>query len=162
MDENIQHLLNLPQVSQSLDFTCGAACFACMHQYFFKESYGELYFAEKLGTLKLGYTAPESIVDLAKEYSLHSELKIGSKFDDLTHAFFRSAVVFVTWWDEDAGHYSLVKSIESKSILLMDPWSAREGKDKRLALEEFQNYWDMRGRKMISVRRNKEIGRAHV
>ena len=144
--------MDLPDIAQSLDFTCGAACFESMYQYFYGKPCGELYFAKQLGTMELGYTAPESIVKLARYYGLLSELKHSAELSDLVEAISRGAVVFVTWWDEDAGHYSLVKKIDEDSILLMDPWTARNLSDNCVALESFLSNWKLRGAKMISVR----------
>lgn len=57
----------------------------------------------------------------------------------------------ISWWYEDSGHYSLVKSIDESHILLMDPWEAREGKDNLLTLADFENLWTQRGAVLISV-----------
>jgi len=141
--------LELPDVPQALDYTCGAACFDSMYRYFFRESPGEMFFAEQLGTLKLGYTDPESIPILAKKYGLKAEITLNAQFQDLVGAFSERKVVFVTWWDEDAGHYSLIKKIERDHITLMDPWTARESRDNRLPLEYFLANWRLRGSKMI-------------
>jgi len=149
--ENHSDSIALPDVPQKLDFTCGAACFESMYQYFFKESKGELYFAEKLQTLKLGYTPFENIVPLAETYGLHAESKENAELCDLRNAFKNKAVIFVTWWDEDAGHYSLVKSIDRNHITLMDPWTARGSMENKLDLTVFIPNWKLRGSKAIFV-----------
>lgn len=143
--------MELPLVAQRLDFTCGAACFDSMFKYFHGWSPGEMYFAEKLGALKIGYTPPESIVRLAEFEGLHAELKRGATLSDLEAALVEGHVVFVTWWDEDAGHYSLVKALQPDSVLLMDPWKAREGSNNRLNLDFFVENWKARGSVMIRV-----------
>lgn len=143
--------LNLPLVAQSLDYTCGAACFESMFRHLRGQSFGELYFAEKLNSLKLGHTPPESIIELAKSYQFNCIMTEGSKIDDLRHAFSRREVIFITWWDEDAGHYSLIENLANESITLMDPWTAREGLINFMILEDFLPMWKIRGAKMIRV-----------
>ncbi len=145
--------VEVPLVAQSLDYTCGAACFASLYQYFSRSGCGEMYFAEQLGTLALGYTPPENIVALAKTYGFRSELSLDTKFSSLKKMCAPGTVVLVTWWDEDAGHYSIVKQIERTHIVLMDPWTARKGLDNRLPLKDFLSFWRLRGKKMISVTR---------
>lgn len=151
-EKNTVEALDLPQVPQSLEFTCGAACFESMYHYFKGISLGELHFAEKLGTLDLGYTHPERIAELAADYGFFVELSKEASFEMLKEKFYEHGVVFITWWDEDAGHYSLVKNINKDSILLMDPWMARQGKDKRLKITQFQEHWKARGSVMISIK----------
>lgn len=145
-------MVELPLIAQTLDHTCGAACFESMFRVLRHESRGELFFAEELGTLELGYTPPENVVKLAKKYQFQCNSVTDGTLDDLQSALARDEVVFVTWWDEDAGHYSLVQSIDLTSIELMDPWLAREGRTNRMQLVDFLQYWRMRGSRIISVR----------
>ena len=146
--------LALPSVAQTLDFTCGAACFDSMFKYFTGSSPGEMHFAEELGSLALGYTPPENIVELARHYGFFCEMKVSAQISDLVAPLGRGEVVFVTWWDEDAGHYSLVKGLEREHIILMDPWLARDGWDNRLAIRDFFPNWMARGCRMIRVHSN--------
>lgn len=143
--------MRLPLVPQTLDYTCGAACFESMYRFFKGTSPGEMFFADQLGTFALGYTRPERIVELALSYGFQSSLHEEATLNDLVQAISQGEVVFVTWWDEDAGHYSLVESIDLTSIVLMDPWTARELKENRLAIDFFLSQWNERGRKMIRV-----------
>jgi len=143
--------LDLPQVAQSLDFTCGAACFESMYRYFNNFSLGEMHFANELGSIELGYTPPENIVKLARGYGLICDLKEGAALADLRRALTARKVVFVTWWDESSGHYSLVKSLDDLFITLMDPWTARKGADNRMALDEFIPNWRARGAVVITA-----------
>lgn len=143
--------LALPDVAQSLDYTCGAACFDSMFKYFKGASPGEMYFAEKLETLRMGYTPPINIVNLAKTYGFFCEMLEGALITDLVESLAKRQVIFVTWWDEDAGHYSLVKQLESQHIILMDPWLARVGLENKLSINDFKLFWDARGSRMINV-----------
>jgi len=143
--------LALPQVPQTLDHTCGAACFASMYQYFKNISLDDMHFAHELKTLELGYTPPESIVELAQYYGFFSELKRDAQVEDLNQFLSKGAVIFVTWWYEDSGHYSLVKLIDHENITLMDPWTAREGQDQHLRLSDFIPHWKTRGSVLIAV-----------
>lgn len=142
----------LPKVAQTLDHTCAAACFDSMYQLVFGSSPGEMHFAEQLGTLDTGYTPVERITPLVNLYGLHGELIEGCSLSVLSAAVWRGEIVFVTWWLDDAGHYSLVRSIEDHQITLMDPWQARDGLDTLMSLEEFLPLWTQRGAKMIGVR----------
>ncbi len=151
--ERISKPMALPIVAQTLDYTCGAACFDSMFKYFSGSSPGEMYFANELGSLALEYTPPENIVALAKQYGFVSELKEGAQISDLIEPLSNDEVIFVTWWDEDAGHYSLVRYLDADHISLMDPWTARQGLDNNIPLSNFITNWNARGSKMIRVRR---------
>ncbi len=143
--------MNLPRIAQTLDYTCGAACFESMFQYYKGFSLGEMYFANELETLKLGYTPPVNIVTLAKNHGFSCDMMEGAIIPDLIEPFTRGKVIFVTWCFENAGHYSLVKCLDREHITLMDPWCAREGMDNRLTLKEFVPYWQARGSRIIKV-----------
>lgn len=139
-------------VAQSLDYTCGAACFDSAFQYFKGHSPGEMYFAQELETLRLGFTPPINIVKLAKNYGFMSEMTEGATIQDFIEPLSNNEVLFITWWDEDAGHYSLVKHLDSQHITLMDPWLARDGRDNQLLIDDFSEYWSMRGNRLIKMR----------
>lgn len=142
---------DLPRVAQTLDFTCGPACFDSLLQLFGMSSPGEIAVAEFLGTLELGFTPPLHIVELARLYGFDCKMHEDAPISQLKRAYASGAIVFVTWWDEDAGHYSLVKQIAKEAIVLMDPWFAREGRDKHLELNEFSLYWNQRGARLITA-----------
>ena len=97
--------MGLPRISQKLDFTCGAACFESMLQYYRLPSLGEEEISKRLKTLELGYTPPENIVTLARQMGLASFLLENSDLSLIQEALDRGEVIFVTWWDEDAGHF---------------------------------------------------------
>ena len=143
--------LELPLVAQSLDYTCAAACFDSMFRFFHGHSPGEMHFAKELGTLELGYTPPENVFMLAQTHNFNVLLKEKQNLSVLKRHFAQGNVIFVTWWDEDAGHYSLVQAMEGETIILMDPWKAREDCFLALPLKEFLRNWNSRGAKMICV-----------
>ena len=143
--------IHLPQVPQLLDNTCGAACFDSMYQLFFGASLGEKFFAEKLGIHEIGYTPAERIVELAQSFNINAELKRNCTPNELIYASKQSTIVFVTWWFEDAGHYSLIRTLANGVITMMDPWQARESRDTLMPLTEFIPLWQMRGATMIIV-----------
>lgn len=138
-------------VAQTLDFTCGAACFDSMYRYLNGESPGEMFFARELGALDLGYTPPANVAALARKYGFHCQFKEGADVADIAAALIKGQVAFITWWYEDSGHYSLVRSISPTHIELMDPWTAREGSHNRLTLSEFKPNWRARGALLITV-----------
>ena len=144
--------MNLPLVPQTLDSTCGAACFESMVRRCFGQSPGELHFASELGALTLGYTPVENIVNLARKWGLESQLIREAKLEDLKARCAVNEIVFVTWWYEDSGHYSLVEAIDNENILLMDPWVARNGNYHRMKLKDFEPHWRTRGSVLIAVR----------
>ena len=154
--------LALPLVPQALDFTCGAACFESMFRFLKGWSPGELHFARELGTLQTGFTPPEKIAELATHYGFDVLLRRGAAFTELRETFREGGVVFVTWWDDEAGHYSLVRAIGKSEIILMDPWSAREGRETRLVIEDFESRWKMRGAVYISVHAKESLSLGHV
>tara|TARA_B110001454_G_scaffold218046_1_gene244912 strand:+ start:22922 stop:23374 length:453 start_codon:yes stop_codon:yes gene_type:complete len=144
--------MNLPRIKQTLDFSCGAACFESMYQFLKRgEHADDLFFARELGTLELGYTSPERIAELAQRYRFKVNFQKNLTLSKLQIAFDGTAVLFVTWWYEDSGHYSLVKSMDDSYITLMDPWEAREDKDNRILLADFEKFWTQRGAVLISV-----------
>lgn len=145
------HSKSLPQVAQVLDHTCGAACFDSMYQLIFGQSLGEEFFAEKLGIDTIGYAPVERVVALAREYQLNAELRQDCTVDDMIAVSQQNTVVFVTWWFDDAGHYSLIRSLENDVLTLMDPWQARDSLDTHMTLEEFVPLWNLRGAKLIVI-----------
>lgn len=154
MPNNLNEILPslaLPRVAQSLDNTCGAACFDSMFSYFRGHSPGEIHFANELDTLRLGYTPPINIVKLAKKYGFACQMTEHAVFTDLIASLIKKHVLFVTWWDEDAGHYSLVKHIDHSHITLMDPWLARLNLDNQLAINDFIVHWQARDSRIIAV-----------
>jgi predicted double-glycine peptidase len=147
--------LNLPMVAQSLDYTCGAACFDSAYQYFMGHTPGEIYFANELETLSLKFTPLMNVVNLARRYGFACEMTEGAEIADFILPLSRGDVIFVTWWDEDAGHYSLVKHLDRDYITLMDPWLARIGLDNRLTMKDFIPNWQLRGCRMIRIQYEK-------
>jgi predicted double-glycine peptidase len=144
--------IDLPRIKQTLDYSCGAACFESMYRFLKRgEHADDLFFACELGTLELGYTLPERVAELALQYNFKVDFQKGLSLQQLQLAFNTQSVLFVTWWYEDSGHYSLVKSIDESHILLMDPWEARDGKDNLLTLADFEKFWTQRGAVLISV-----------
>lgn len=150
-DSHVNLRIELPLVAQTLDFTCGAACFESLYRYFRQEACGELHYARELGTLELGYTPVENVLALTQRYGFRCEMKSSATLDHLRSALAARDVAVVTWWDEDAGHYSLVSGIDREHVLLMDPWEARDGREKRLRLNEFIPLWQTRGAVVIRV-----------
>ena len=150
------HVRNLPMVAQELDHTCGAACFESMFQLLFGVTQGEMFFAQELGALALGYTPIERILDLAKRYHLDASLLEGQTTTALIEHSQQDHILFVTWWFDDAGHYSLVRELDPSmgTVILMDPWQAREQMDTVMSLDEFAPLWSQRGAKILIVKTN--------
>lgn len=144
-------MLNLPLMAQLEDITCGAVCFASMLTFFRGSSPDEGELARELKIDKIGYADPREVMELARAYHFKSFLLEGATKHDLLEAYAEGKVIFVTWWDEDAGHYSLIESIDENQVILMDPWLARKGIFHHLKTTDFLSYWALRGSKMITV-----------
>lgn len=140
-----------PMVAQTLDISCGAACFDSMVRFVTGSSPGELFFIKRLGIEEIGYASIERMMDLAQDYGFKAELKTGCVVADLIQAESEGHILYVTWWFDDAGHYSLVRSIDNHEITLMDPWAARDGSDTIMSLDDFVPLWMQRGGKLIVV-----------
>lgn len=143
---------NLPLLAQILDYTCGAACFASLHNHLTGAALTEFFFAEHLQVFGLGYTSPEEFVGLAKKLGFRASLRRSATLEDLFKAVANTdSVVAVIWWDVDAGHYSLIEHLNAESITLMDPWLARSGEFNTLPTKEFEGHWQARGAVLIEA-----------
>jgi predicted double-glycine peptidase len=143
-------LIQVPYVTQSLPFTCGPACLESVYRHLRGSSPSELDLAEMLGTFILGYTPPKNIYNLAMAQGYSCSMKEQASWQDLIDAMEERRVVIVTWWDEDAGHYSLLKGVKDGFVVLMDPLMASDCKDNRIELDFFKLQWQARGSVMIS------------
>ncbi|HXH30784.1 MAG TPA: cysteine peptidase family C39 domain-containing protein [Bacteriovoracaceae bacterium] len=141
--------MDLPYVGQTLPFTCAAACFESMYQFLRGASPGELHWASELGTMSLGYTPPVNVYLLGVSLGFTCRISESAGWGDLLSAVNSAAVIFVTWWDEDARHYSLLKGIDECSVILMDPLTAFERRDNILDKDFFLEQWKARGSVMI-------------
>jgi len=142
----------LPMIAQTLDFTCGAACLASALLAFGHADVTEIQLAEELGTLRAGFTPPENVVAMARAYGYRAEMTLGGSVADLRRAVRQGGIIIVTWWDEDAGHYSVVENLGETQITLMDPWTARHGQTNTLDLDYFLENWKARGSRIIDIR----------
>ena len=157
MVDKLAKLVNardLPMLAQELDHTCGAVCFDSMFRLLFDVAHGEMFFAERLGALELGYTPIERILELARSYDLDADLFEGQSVSELEALARQDVILFVTWWFDDAGHYSLVREIDAgeETIVLMDPWQARDRRDTVMKLNDFAPLWRQRGAKILAVK----------
>ena len=148
---------DIPLVPQKLAFTCGPACMASALKKLTGKDWEESELAKELGTTELGYTPVENMVHFAVAQGFHSELLEGETLSGLWLAFQKNDLIIVIWWDEDAGHYSIVKEIHEKSIVLMDPLVARDGQFNTLDLLYFLNCWVKRGSKIITMSKESRI-----
>lgn len=143
--------MKLPLIKQNLDYTCGAVCVQSLLEFFNLPFLSEMEIAQQLGTLELGFTPPENIVLFIKKLNLEATLIKNANLQDLKLAFDDGNILFVTWWDEDAGHYSLIQNMEKEDITLMDPWLARQGLWNNMKLYDFEKHWKARGAVFIKV-----------
>lgn len=140
-----------PLVPQVWDYTCGAACLRSALLLLRGESPSEGELAKTLGTFDVGYTPPENVVALAESFGFRCEMTTDNQLPELSRAFETWKALIVTWWDDEAGHYSLVMNLTNEKILLMDPWTARDGHANELSLSDFLVRWRQRGARLIGM-----------
>lgn len=140
-----------PLMAQILDFTCGAVSLASVLRAFGHAEADEARLSAELGTLRVGFTPPENVVEVAKAYGHRAEMSTGAALEDLRRSVARPGATIITWWDEDAGHYSVVENLRDNSITLMDPWLARDGTFNEMAIETFMVHWRARGSRLIYI-----------
>jgi len=137
-------------VPQQLDTSCGAACFEAALRYFKVASLGETYWIERMAVVEKGYASFEAIEAACAEVNLGFKMRTNLSWMELIELERepRSAII-VTWWFEDSGHYSLILQIDETSIVLMDPWLAREKEYLKMDRNSFEPLWKLRGARAI-------------
>jgi len=129
-------LLQVPDVRQCTNYSCGAACFQAVMRYWGGEDMGEGQFIELLNTT-LGETAhkgttPNNIVRGAEKMGFRAEIRENLTLDDLKKSIEEGVPVIVegqAWKDENQswemnenGHYMVVIGVDDKNVYLEDPW----------------------------------------
>src|SRR5438128_404297 len=117
---------NHPLVAQSLDYTCGPACFGSMMRHWNGSSPSEAQLAQALGTLEKQDTTNAMVIRLAQEYGFNSSEQTQTTVEELYRYLGNGESVFVGWWDGEVEHFSLLEGLGDGKITLMDPWEARQ------------------------------------
>jgi predicted double-glycine peptidase len=133
---------DLPRHAQQRDYTCGAACMRSLIHHLKGVDKGEPYFANLLGTYRMGLTTQAALIQGFALFNLRTRVLVGRTFLDLYRHLARGEHLIVGWMlDGSSPHYSVVKSVQNGMIELMDPWAARGDQDRIMSFEEFSNYW---------------------
>jgi uncharacterized protein len=150
-------LLQVPDVRQSTDYSCGASCFQAVVSYWGGKDIGEGQLIELLNTT-LGETdrkgtTPNSIVQEAEKMGFRAEIRENLTLNDLRNSTKKGIQVIVgvqAWKDENQSwemnannHYMVVIGVDSKNVYLEDPWIL--GKRGYIPHDEFIEHWHIFG-----------------
>ncbi|WP_440948320.1 C39 family peptidase [Methanosarcina sp. T3] len=129
-------LLQVPDVRQSTNYSCGASCFQAVVSYWGGKDMGEGQFIElvntTLGETDRKGTTPSGIVEGAEKMGFRAEIRENLTLDDLRDSINKGVPVIVrlqAWknadqsWEMNASsHYMVVIGIDSKNVYFEDPW----------------------------------------
>lgn len=135
--------LDVPEVLQSTDYSCGAACLRAVLDYHGVEA-GEGELAELLGTSPAAGTSPEAIQRLSRRLGLETEARTGASLDDLAAALARNAPCICAVQRNTTGHWVVVIGIDAGQVHLMDPLDGLCSQSAELFT---LNWWDESGGK---------------
>ena len=124
-------ILDIPDVRQSNDYTCGTSSLLSILQYYGKYDGNEKDLAKELGTNSKDGTKPENIINVAKKYGLKSFMKQDGTLDDLRYYSDKQIPVIINYqawsekkkdnkdWSKDYsdGHYSVLIGIDDKTSI---------------------------------------------
>lgn len=143
-------MLQVPDVRQSTNYTCGAAALQSVLAYWGIE-YREDRLVEKLGSTPDAGTPPQAIMKLSRELGLKAQLKEQLSLADL-ESYVKSGVPVIVacqaWRDEDSaewskewqcGHYMVVIGIDPEKVYFEDP--SLLGSRGYIGREEFLKRW---------------------
>ncbi len=144
-DDEPDELLDVPQLLQSRNYDCGAACTQIVAEYFGVDNgrTEDDYIAE-LGTTAADGTTPEAIVDVLNDAGLVTTSGNGMTLDDLRCCFERGHPVIVPMQEAPApeggtaaGHWVVVIGCGLGQVFLQDPVAGRI----MLPEDEFDSRW---------------------
>ncbi|AKB54749.1 hypothetical protein MSBRM_1751 [Methanosarcina barkeri MS] len=135
-ENNTTMLLQVPDVRQSTNYSCGASCFQAVVSYWGGTDMGEGQFIElvntTLGETERKGTTPSGIVEGAEKMGFRAEIRENLTLDDLRDSINKGIPVIVrlqAWKDENqtwemnaSSHYMVVIGIDSKNVYFEDPW----------------------------------------
>jgi len=141
----------MPDTIQMNSYSCGAAVFQAVAQYFDHWGYQET-FAGELGTSQENGTHPLAIVKGLKQLGLEATLEEGLTIDRLEQYLREGRAVVIdyqAWNDEPSGkdysaewedgHYSILVGYNDTTLFIEDPSTL--GTTGYLSKAEFQNRW---------------------
>lgn len=131
--------MKIPYHEQESAYTCGAASLRMAFEYFgIKKS--EKQMARLLGTNKVKGTWEKDFPRIAEKYKLSYVVEHDGSLKDLIEFYNEGHVIIICFHDptEKEDHYSVIKKINKKEILLADPWF---GPEKKFKTSFFKKIW---------------------
>lgn len=165
-------LLQVPDVRQSTNYSCGASCFQAVVRYWGGKDMGEGQLIELLNTT-LGETdrkgtTPSCIVREAEKIGFRAEIRENLTLNDLRNSIKKGIPVIVrvqAWKDENQSwemnknsHYMVVIGIDSKNVYFEDPWIL--GNRGYIPHDEFIERWHVFGYESPTA--NKKTNMIHM
>jgi uncharacterized protein len=141
--------VQLPNVVQHSNFTCGAAALQAVCAYFGVGPDTEYEYVKELGTWLLGSTNPEDIVSAAKRYGLQAFAKEDMASEELKGYLDEEKPVIVCLQAygnpkyyrkyERSGHYIVAIGYDSRHLFFEDP--SLYGHRGSLTYRDFERRW---------------------
>ncbi|MDE1856263.1 MAG: GNAT family N-acetyltransferase [Candidatus Micrarchaeota archaeon] len=135
---NLKVRLDVPNVAQVFDFTCGPASLKSVLQYNgVKASERAL---SSFGTTVEWGTDHESLVHAANAFGMKAEEKLGANITDIIKCIDKGTPVIVNYFLKKAGegHYSVAYGYDKSNLYIMD---VATGKKEKMSKQEFDEQW---------------------
>lgn len=123
-------LLQVPDVRQSTNYSCGVACFQAVIRYWGGEDLREDQLIKYLNITSEG-ADPEDLIQGAEKKGFQAEIRENLTLDDLKKSIEQGVPVIIGaqawkeknkfWETDDSGHYMVVIGIDNKNVYLEDP-----------------------------------------
>jgi predicted double-glycine peptidase len=144
-------MIDLPNIRQTTDFTCGAASLLSVLNYYGLYEDSEMVLANELATSRDWGTDPINIIKVANKYGLETQEHINmtmQQLEDYVKAGIPVLVAYQAWsesdldwsvcWDD--GHYSVVVGMDADKVYFEDP-SLGAGEVGFIPRVEFVDRW---------------------
>jgi uncharacterized protein len=123
-------LLQVPDIRQSTDYSCGVSCFQAVMRYWGSEDLREDQYIKLLNITREG-ADPDDLVRGAEKMGFRAEIRENLTLNDLKKSIENGVPVIVacqawkyenqSWEDEESGHYMVVIGLDNKNVYLEDP-----------------------------------------
>lgn len=144
--------IDLPDVTQQKEFSCGAACLRSICQYFKVGEDAEKDYIKSLKATSKDGTSPEEIVKCSKDWGLLVKSQENMSIEKLIDYVEKKVPVIcaIQAWGKpkyyerkESGHYVIAIGFDDKNIYFMDPYIQERG-----ALEKgkFMERWEDTGK----------------
>ena len=143
---------SVPDVRQSVDYSCGAACTQAVFNYWGIDLREDQLMAE-LNTTEANGTSPGSILRVAAAHGLAADIRMNLTLTDIQEALGQHIAVIIVaqaWTDNHStsfswasdwadGHYMVVIGMDARNVYLEDP--AILGSRGSVPRQEFLDRW---------------------